>query len=53
MALDVYAVSSSNVSQFFQDFEEFYIDDCSHWVQMERPDEVNKAIEKYLSTRDY
>jgi pimeloyl-ACP methyl ester carboxylesterase len=36
-----------------QDFEEHYIEGCSHWVQMERPDEVNKAIEKYLATREF
>ena len=41
------------VPTLFQDFEEHYIEDCSHWVQMDRPDEVNKVIEKYLSTRSY
>ena len=45
--------SAKGSRKFVQDFEEHYIDDCSHWVQMERPDEVNAAIEKYLSTRSY
>lgn len=39
--------------KFVLDFEEHYIEGCSHWVQVDKPAEVNRAIEKYLSTRKF
>ena len=30
-------------------YEELVIDGAGHWVQQERPDEVNEALLKFLS----
>lgn len=29
-----------------------YIDDCSHWIQLERPEEVNQLMLDFLSQKD-
>ena len=33
---------------FIEDFKQTFIDGASHWVHMEKPDQVNQIMEKYL-----
>ncbi|HEY9910205.1 MAG TPA: alpha/beta hydrolase [Thermosynechococcaceae cyanobacterium] len=35
--------------QYVRDFRIFYIPNCSHWVQQERPDLVNQYIRQFIS----
>jgi pimeloyl-ACP methyl ester carboxylesterase len=43
--------SAKGGAKYNDDFEEVYLDGVSHFVQSERPELVNAAMEKYLDAR--
>ena len=49
VALDV--STARRTKQYVKHFEEHFIEGASHWVQMEEPNKVNEAIEKYLNAK--
>lgn len=45
-ALDI--ACAKGTRDFVDNFEEEYLEGVSHWVQMEEPNKVNQAIEKFV-----
>ncbi len=46
---DVHSASDRATEVVTGEYEELVIDGAGHWVQQERPDEVNEALLKFLS----
>ena len=43
--------TARRTKQYVKDFEERYIEGASHWMQMEEPNKVNEAIQKYINAK--